>query len=81
MFERYLEVARRRGRGKEETTVGVRVGQESEGSEAVIVWDAGIVLAHFLEHRQEELGLANGPSVLELGAGTGIVGLVAAALG
>lgn len=45
-------------------------------------WDCGLVLAHYLI-KQAELGkcLVAGQRVIELGSGTGIVGLTAAALG
>ena len=62
-----------------ETTVDV--AQRDVGEEGVVVWDAALVLAYFLERHQEELKLSEGIKVLELGAGTGVVGLVAAALG
>ena len=62
-----------------ETTVDV--AQRDVGEEGVVVWDAALVLAYFLERHQEELKLSEGIEVLELGAGTGVVGLVAAALG
>ncbi|CAJ1453879.1 unnamed protein product, partial [Effrenium voratum] len=43
----------------------------------VCVWDSALCLGEMLIKRQLEFG----PTVLELGAGTGYVGLVAAALG
>ncbi|CAD7967061.1 unnamed protein product [Amoebophrya sp. A120] len=43
-----------------------------------VVWDAGLVLAHFLMRSRS---LVEGKNVLELGAGTGIVGLVAGFVG
>lgn len=62
--------------------VELRVAQASSGAEAVVVWDAALVLAYYLEHRQRALQLDRGPAqVVELGSGTGAVGLVAAALG
>ncbi|CAL8288696.1 unnamed protein product [Lota lota] len=45
---------------------------------AAVVWDAAVVLAMYLELGQVEL---RGRSVIELGAGTGLVGIVAALLG
>ncbi|KAF8845623.1 hypothetical protein BDN67DRAFT_961214 [Paxillus ammoniavirescens] len=44
-----------------------------------IAWPAGEVLANYLTIRGE--GYCKGRSILELGSGTGLVGLVAAALG
>ena len=61
-------------------TIEVLVPQKDVGEEAVVVWDSALVLSYFLvKHRQEYLG--SNTRVLELGAGTGAVGLVAAALG
>ena len=65
----------------DDTVVNVDVAQRNVGEEGVIVWDAALVLAFFLERHQEELKLAEAVHVLELGAGTGAVGLIAAALG
>ena len=65
----------------DDTVVNVDVAQRNVGEEGVIVWDAALVLAYFLERHQEELKLAEAVHVLELGAGTGAVGLIAAALG
>ncbi|CAL1597875.1 unnamed protein product [Knipowitschia caucasica] len=45
---------------------------------AAVVWDAAVVLSMYLELGSVEL---KGKSVLELGAGTGLVGIVAALLG
>jgi predicted nicotinamide N-methyase len=59
----------------------VDVAQRDVGEEGVVVWDAALALAYFLERHQEELKLGEGLNVVELGAGTGVVGLVAAALG
>ncbi|KAJ2161205.1 Protein-lysine N-methyltransferase efm6 [Coemansia sp. RSA 552] len=60
----------------------VRVLQDSAGTARCgvgsTVWDAGLVLAKYLERRTAEgLDLA-GKTVLELGAGTGIVGIALA---
>ncbi|GAX73805.1 hypothetical protein CEUSTIGMA_g1256.t1 [Chlamydomonas eustigma] len=62
---------------------------ELENDAGAVVWDAALVLSHFLIHSQEvsSLQATSGPTglkgktVLELGSGTGVVGLVAAALG
>ncbi|XP_073927672.1 protein N-lysine methyltransferase METTL21A isoform X4 [Castor canadensis] len=45
---------------------------------AAVVWDAAIVLATYLEMDAMEL---RGCSAVELGAGSGLVGIVAALLG
>ncbi|XP_042116161.1 protein N-lysine methyltransferase METTL21A isoform X2 [Peromyscus maniculatus bairdii] len=45
---------------------------------AAVVWDAAIVLSAYLEMGAVEL---RGRSAVELGAGTGLVGIVAALLG
>ncbi|XP_068111819.1 protein N-lysine methyltransferase METTL21D [Hyperolius riggenbachi] len=60
--------------------LGIR--QLSSGDVGCVVWDAAIVLAKFLERQESaEPGLLRGRALLELGAGTGIVGIAAAALG
>eukprot|EP01138_Halocafeteria_seosinensis_P014404 gb/GECG01014705.1/.p1 GENE.gb/GECG01014705.1/~~gb/GECG01014705.1/.p1 ORF type:complete len:300 (+),score=27.99 gb/GECG01014705.1/:1-900(+) len=43
------------------------------------IWDGAVLLAKYLEHRYHSV--LSGRRVLELGAGTGIVGLAASALG
>ncbi|XP_008302986.1 protein N-lysine methyltransferase METTL21A [Stegastes partitus] len=45
---------------------------------AAVVWDAAVVLCMYLELGEVEV---NGKSAIELGAGTGLVGIVAALLG
>ena len=62
------------------TEVEVNLLQEDSGSEAVVVWDAALVLAHFIQKHAELLNL-RGKRVVELGSGTGAVGIVAAVLG
>ncbi|KAJ1817096.1 Protein-lysine N-methyltransferase efm6, partial [Coemansia sp. RSA 2599] len=63
----------------------VRVLQDASGATrrgvGSTVWDAGLVLAKYLDRQAEEgkLDLA-GKTVLELGAGTGIVGIALAQL-
>ncbi|XP_063040065.1 protein-lysine methyltransferase METTL21D [Engraulis encrasicolus] len=60
----------------------LKVNQCLKGDVGHVVWDAAIVLAKYLETKAflKSNGLAS-KHVLELGAGTGIVGLVAATLG
>jgi hypothetical protein len=48
------------------------------GDTCVTVWDAGVALAHIL---CEQPGLVQGKRVIELGAGAGLVGCVAARVG
>ena len=56
------------------------ISQESSGSESVVVWDAALVLAYYLEKHQDKF-FHNKSKVVELGSGTGVVGIAAAALG
>ncbi|KAM4543198.1 protein N-lysine methyltransferase METTL21D [Odontesthes bonariensis] len=56
------------------------------GDVGCVVWDAAMVLAKYLETKQfydpsSEVNVWSGRTVLELGAGTGVVGLMAATLG
>ncbi|KAG8449186.1 hypothetical protein GDO86_016023 [Hymenochirus boettgeri] len=60
------------------------IRQLISGDVGCVVWDAAIVLSKFLESREfNHPGghLLSGKRVLELGAGTGIVGIMAATLG
>ncbi|XP_069806003.1 protein N-lysine methyltransferase METTL21D isoform X2 [Dendropsophus ebraccatus] len=60
----------------------LEIRQLSSGDVGCVVWDAAIVLSKFLERREcAEPGLFSGRRVLELGSGTGIVGIMAATLG
>ncbi|KAL7992808.1 hypothetical protein Chor_017064 [Crotalus horridus] len=84
-FER--ELPRRDGSGI------LRLTQRSAGGTGSVVWDAALVLARFLEKSAAQTGqdterrggspvaFLRHKAVLELGAGTGLVGLVAASLG
>ena len=60
----------------------LRIKQAEVGDESCVVWDAALVLAKYLqtEHFCVNEGLAN-KRVIELGAGTGVVGLIAASCG
>lgn len=56
------------------------------GDVGCVVWDAAIVLAKYLETKQfydppSGVDVWSGSRVVELGAGTGVVGLMAATLG
>uniref|UniRef100_A0A3P8UEX2 Valosin containing protein lysine (K) methyltransferase n=1 Tax=Amphiprion percula TaxID=161767 RepID=A0A3P8UEX2_AMPPE len=64
----------------------LKVKQCYLGDVGCVVWDAAIVLAKYLETRQfyepsSGVNVWSGSTVLELGAGTGAVGLMAATLG
>lgn len=64
----------------------LRMKQCYIGDVGCVVWDAAIVLAKYLETKQfydpsEGVNLWCGMTVVELGAGTGVVGLMAATLG
>lgn len=73
MFIRELEL----GDGKV-----LEIRQLSSGDVGCVVWDAAIVLSKYLERRERaEPGALRGRAVLELGCGTAIVGIAAAALG
>jgi hypothetical protein len=45
------------------------------------VWDGAVVLSKYLEHLQKSSGVIKGKRCVELGAGTGLVGIAVAALG
>lgn len=61
------------------------IGQYEIGDVGCVVWDAAIVLAYYFETADftDERGQNKllGKTVVELGAGTGLVGLQAAACG
>lgn len=64
----------------------LKVRQCYLGDVGCVVWDAAIVLAKYLETKQfhdpsSGQNVWAGRSVVELGAGTGVVGLLAATLG
>ena len=74
MFEREIEIYAEKSALKGSS---VKIVQENQGSESVVVWDAALVLAHFLQIHPEQL--TGVESAVELGSGTGCVGLVAKA--
>lgn len=56
--------------------------QHTVGDVGCVVWDAALVLAAYIDKlHQSGSRLMTGLRILELGAGTGCVGLVAAAIG
>uniref|UniRef100_A0A1A8F1K9 Methyltransferase like 21D n=1 Tax=Nothobranchius korthausae TaxID=1143690 RepID=A0A1A8F1K9_9TELE len=64
----------------------LRLKQCYMGDVGCVVWDAAIVLAKYLETKQfyeptSGVNVWSGKTVVELGAGTGVVGLMAATLG
>ncbi|XP_057183882.1 protein-lysine methyltransferase METTL21D [Triplophysa rosa] len=64
----------------------LRMYQCSKGDVGCVVWDAAIVLSKYLETQQfynveSDASTWSAKNIIELGAGTGLVGLVAATLG
>jgi predicted nicotinamide N-methyase len=60
----------------------LKVKQLYIGDVGCVVWDAALVLCRFLENQQYfPWEFWSGKSVVELGAGTGVVGLAAGTLG
>jgi len=60
----------------------LEIYQELEGDVGCVVWDAAIALAKYIEMEKAQAKYNfQGKAVIELGAGTGIVGLVAAVKG
>ena len=60
----------------------LRIKQAEVGDESCVVWDAALVLAKYLQlrHYCSKERLEN-KRVIELGAGTGVVGLIASSCG
>ena len=60
----------------------LRIKQAEVGDESCVVWDAALVLAKYLQsqHYCSKERLEN-RRIIELGAGTGVVGLIAASCG
>uniref|UniRef100_H3ATF2 Methyltransferase like 21E, pseudo n=1 Tax=Latimeria chalumnae TaxID=7897 RepID=H3ATF2_LATCH len=52
---------------------------EATGSFGAVVWPSAIVLCHFLETNREEYNLSD-KNVIEIGAGTGLISIVASIL-
>lgn len=62
--------------------VVLKIHQLEVGDVGCVVWDAAIVLSKYLETRDFNEGRSwKALNVLELGAGTGVVGIVAAVHG
>ncbi|XP_041070063.1 protein-lysine methyltransferase METTL21D isoform X1 [Carcharodon carcharias] len=62
----------------------LRIKQCSAGDVGCVVWDAALVLAKYLETSafyRDGLHAFTGKTVVELGSGTGVVGLMASVLG
>ncbi|XP_065063220.1 protein N-lysine methyltransferase METTL21D-like isoform X2 [Rhopilema esculentum] len=60
----------------------LEIYQQLEGDVGCVVWDAAITLAKYIDLQQSKGQMQwKGMNVIELGAGTGIVGLAAATLG
>lgn len=60
----------------------VRVDQQETGDVGCVVWDAALVLVKYLDRRNQlEPDFLRNQPVLELGAGTGALGITAALLG
>ena len=61
------------------------IGQYEVGDVGCVVWDAAIVLSYYLESADftddKGCSILSGKTVVELGAGTGIVGIQAATSG
>ncbi|XP_039274165.2 protein N-lysine methyltransferase METTL21D-like [Styela clava] len=73
-FIRYIDIP-----SKELSRLAIH--QEKVGDVGCVVWDAALVLAYYLQTQKARDHFVRNKNVIELGAGTGIVGLVAAACG
>ncbi|XP_022251808.1 protein-lysine methyltransferase METTL21D-like [Limulus polyphemus] len=66
----------------ESENITLKIHQCEVGDVGCVVWDSGLVLAKYLEYKHCFLkGHWKNKYVIELGAGTGLVGLTAACLG
>ena len=65
--------------------INLHISQHEVGDVGCVVWDAAIVLSYYLESSEftNSTGesMLKGKRVIELGAGTGLVGIQAAACG
>ncbi|XP_057368238.1 protein N-lysine methyltransferase METTL21D-like [Daphnia carinata] len=62
--------------------VNLEILQHTVGDVGCVVWDAALVLGAYLDHMNQTRQIpVKSRRILELGSGTGFVGLVAAALG
>jgi len=74
MFEREIRL--------DTSDLVVRIDQQETGDVGCVVWDACLVLAKYLDKRKgEEEDFLTNQTVLELGAGTGALGIIASLLG
>ena len=84
LFIERISTAQGEGSKEIKESIEVSVPQKDFGEEAVVVWDAGLVLAYYLVKHQSIYRFSdkqNPSHVIDVGAGTGVVGLVAAGLG
>ncbi|KFM71293.1 Methyltransferase-like protein 21D, partial [Stegodyphus mimosarum] len=59
----------------------LKFSQHYVGDVGCVVWDAGIVLGKYLDLMQKANDFLTGKLVIDIGSGTGVAGLFAAALG
>ncbi|XP_054708914.1 protein N-lysine methyltransferase METTL21D-like [Uloborus diversus] len=59
----------------------LKIHQYTVGDVGCVVWDAGIALAKYLDHSNNANNSFVSKTVIDIGSGTGVVGLFAAALG
>lgn len=74
-FQRSIEVQ------YDEVQFSVRIHQNKVGDVGCVVWDAALVLGHYIQTGKARKKYIANQRILELGSGTGIVGLIAAACG
>lgn len=60
----------------------LKINQNETGDVGCVVWDAAIVLSKYMETDSFKKVLTlNGSNILEIGAGTGLCGIVSACFG